>query len=180
MLLPVTCCVFVLLMSRGRRGQNAAHDLLSKQNVVCTQKNKGCSTGSTHLSKARCGGLDWAQELWFGSRSRSSPSTGKALGFPGLVWLFSQRLVCLLWCPLHQGRGNFFLQQSQAAPVNPVKERKSHVCRSFSVVISVHVAEITSDLRSGSAYSASLYSLLQPLLSALQISSWLCCAIIFF
>lgn len=144
------------------------------------KKIKGCSTGLTHLSKARPGGLDWAQEFWFGTRFRPSPSKGKALGFPGLVWLHSQRFTCLIWYPLHHGRGIFFLQQPQAAPLNPVKERKSHVCRSFSVVISVHVAEITSDLCSGSAYSALLYSLLQSLLSALQISSWLCCAIIFF
>lgn len=162
-------------MSRGE-GERILHDLrIKKKHSLHTKKLR---VGPLPYTP---GELDWAQELWFGTRSRPSPSRGKTLGFPGLVWLHSQKLACLIWCPLHQGRGIFFLQQSQAAPLNPVEEKKSpRVCRSFPVVISVHAAEITSDLLSGSAYSASLYSLLQSLLSALQISSWLCCAIIFF
>ena len=54
------------------------------------------------------------------------------------------------------------------------------MCRSSSVAILIRVAEIASELLSGPVYTASLYSLPQYLISALQISSWLCCVIIFF
>lgn len=137
---------------------------------------KGCSTGVTHLSKARLSGLDWARE----HPVSLEPNLDLLLQKVKLLDSLIKARLLIIWFPLHQGRGIFFLQRSQAAPVNPVGERKFHVCRRFSVAISIQVAEIASDLLSGSAYSASLYSLLQYLLSALQISSWLCCAIIFF
>lgn len=85
-------------------------------------------------------------------------------------------------CDAHFTEGEGFSSCSSPRLLLLILSRKENpTCVGvFPVVISVHVAEITSDLRSGSACSASLYSLLQSLLSALQISSWLCCAIIFF
>lgn len=61
----VTCSAFVLLMSRGRRGQGAACDLLSKQNRVCTQKKLRVAPLALHTCLRQEPGLNQIQTFLF-------------------------------------------------------------------------------------------------------------------